>query len=168
MIIFSGCNIFGLQKMNKEGIIFQLSYTNVSDSEYKVDASIINRSLQPFAIIYENKIFKNITRPSQSWFLDIKLDDSVNVEGEDELLFDSRIPTKDDYTVVSVGEKKDLSFIINFKKLIIRNPYNQSENIKAPKGKYSLQLIYFGYSKGHPLAIDSITSNKLFLNWKLE
>jgi len=162
IIIFNDCNVI---KIDKKGIIFDLSYTKISDSEYKIDGAFINRSIHPVAVIFLNNTFTNITRPTPYLFLNIKLDDSVYVEGH-ELLFKMRIPTKDDYTIVKVGEKIDIHFIIDFKNMIIRNQNNFYDFIKAPKGNYSLQLTYLDKFMKHPLAIDSIKSNKIFLNWK--
>lgn len=83
-----------------------------------------------------------------------------------EILFKMRIPIKRDYYIFKPKEQRQLTFEFDITKLKFTEFEQNDENkISILKGYITFQLFYFDHFQNHPLAIDSLASNKIIYNY---
>ena len=161
----NSCIFFHSEKMKP--LNMDLSISKISGSIVRFRGMVKNPNPYSEAILINEAIYTNQTRPDLYWFLIIKYNDSLCMRGSHETVCRSRPPEKKDYTILSPNEQKEIDFDIDFKELRTeKNYYKNDVPNNSLYGTYTIQLDYHDYLLNHPLAIDSIRSNKITYEYK--
>ena len=165
IILCNGC-IFN-NSQNPKTLNAYLSLTKISNSNVRFKVLVKNTNRSPIATLLRERIYDNITSQSTYLFLSINFQDSILMRGSHDGFPRWRPPEKNDYSILDTNRQKGIFFDIDFKELIIADSiFKKNRTNNTLYGTYTIQFFYIDRFKNHPLAIDTILSNKIYFDFR--
>lgn len=162
-VIFTGCNILLYSNIQPPELIIKSN--KLSETKIEINADLRNNSLSSIALLNIPKDSVNYRcRPNPYWQLKIFLNDSIQLETKNEILFKQKLPEKTDCSIIKSNEIVKFSFRLDVEELVrVEELLNRKNDSFQSRGECTFQLFYQDSFKKHGLAVGSVGSNEVEL-----